>query len=187
MPSFNSLFDTPWTVGAELSYNFSDHAQLFLEFDWYHADGKHRHLDGGPYTFHQRFDDYKAWAGYLGARYFFCEWFCGLSPFIGFKAGFIDHHRVHARVTGPFGFEERFNYHRNQCGPSVGAQIGLNYKFCDNWNAVLTLEAVASHGFRGNDNNEINAPLVGGITNVSIGDTGYLVSFPITLGVRYDF
>jgi hypothetical protein len=190
VPKFSRLFDTPWSIGLELGYAVSDHAQVFLEGSWYHAEGKRLHSDTlfGNFDSRVKHKNYEAWGGYLGARYFFGNWFANLSPFVGFKAGFVRTRRVSSTFEFSETFLTRSRFFDGHTGPSVGAQVGLNYNFCSNWNAVLTLEAVATHAFRGNGNIDLpDVGLAGAPTNLSIGDVGYLISYPVTLGVRYDF
>lgn len=190
VPKFSRLFDTPWTVGLELGYAVSDHAQVFLEGNWQAASGKRFSSDTLLGNFETRFRhrDFETWGGYLGARYFFNNWFCNLSPFIGFKAGFVRTKKVDFSFDLDDTFVTRSSFFHGHTGPSVGAQVGLNYNFCCNWNAVLTFEVVATHAFRNNGNVALpDTGIVGAPTNISVGDIGYLVSYPITLGVRYDF
>lgn len=188
-PRFKDQFDTPYIVGGEIAYNFSCQAQLFFEANYIRADGKNHSTSGGQVPVSFGFGNYEAWNWYLGGRYYFDRsWLCDrVSPFLGLKAGFVNHREVRYDLTVNDVFIERDVYIHGKSGVSIGAQIGFDVQICDNISAVLNFEAVATAGPRTNRNNVVDPLLNGGVTNVNVGPVGTEVSFPITLGVRYTF
>lgn len=206
-PKFSDQFNTPREIGVELSYNFSHHGQLFLELDYQQASGKSRSFAFGRFgcfKISEKYGNYKSWSGYLGFRYFLSEWWCGLSPFIGVKGGFVKTHHVSHQISIGRRSLPGGSHYEGDVGPSVGAQIGFSYQLCRNWNAILTLEAVASSGMKYQQDISLHRPfrrgrlgegrrgrlgegLREGVTHSRSSHTDCLVSFPVTLGIRYDF
>ncbi|MFA6914945.1 MAG: hypothetical protein WC222_00985 [Parachlamydiales bacterium] len=187
-PKFKDQYKLPYIVGGEVAYNLSCQGQVFFEANYLHADGKNHGVVGRlPVGF--SFDDYQAWSWYLGGRYYFSRsWICDrVSPFVGLKAGFINHKKVRYDLTVDGVFVENDIYYHGKSGVSIGAQIGFDIQICDNISAIVSFEAVASGGPRANRNNELDPALTGGLTNVNLSEVGTEVSFPITLGLRYTF
>lgn len=190
-PKFDDIFDLPWTVGGELNYNLSCNSQLFIEFNYIQASGKRHSF---PYfndlSASARHRDYEAWNGYLGARYYFSRsWLCDrVAPFVGFKAGFVNHREVKRTLTVEDVVVDSGTFHHGRAGVSAGLQVGFDVRVWDCVFAVLNFEFVASEPHRANNAIAIDSPvLAGGITNVSVGPLGTEISFPITLGLRYEF
>jgi hypothetical protein len=194
-PKFNDVFDLPWTVGLELGYNTSDHTQVFLEANYLSAEGKrHSHfLDTLDLTFTHHHHNAQAWTGYIGARYYFDRcWLCDrVAPFLGFKAGFIHHKKAHSTVEINGVEVGSSSFFLGQTGVSAGAQLGFDIQVWDCLSAVLNFEVVFSQSRRTNNNIPLVFPVgaapIGGITNLNVGSLGREVSYPITLGLRYEF
>lgn len=194
-PKFDDVFDLPWTVGLELAYNTSDHTQVFLEADYISAEGKrHSHFeDTLGITFAHRHHNNQTWTGYIGARYYFDRcWLCDrVAPFLGFKAGFVHHKRTHNSLSINGVDVDSGSFFGGQTGVSAGAQLGFDVQIWDCVSAVLNFEVVFSQSRRTNNNIPIVFPVgaapIGGITNLSVGSLGREVSYPITLGLRYEF
>jgi hypothetical protein len=186
---FRNQFELPYIVGGEIAYNLSDNAQLFVEANYIHGKGKTFNFIAGTFVVSEVNDDYEAWSGYIGGRYYFSRsWICDrVSPFVGLKAGFVNHRQVKYGLSLFGTFIEKDPYYVGKSGVSAGVQLGFDILITDALSAVLNLEAVASQGPRANRNNEFDPVLTGGLTNVNIGQVGTEVSFPITLGLRYTF
>lgn len=186
---FDKQYDLPYIVGGEIAYNFSDSAQLFIEANYINGKGKTFNFVAGAFNVSEVNDDYEAWSGYIGGRYYFSRsWICDrVAPFVGLKAGFVNHRRSDYALSLGGVFIDKDPYYVGKTGVSAGVQLGFDVAICDNFSAVLNLEAVASQGPRANRNNELDPVLTGGLTNVNIGQVGTEVSFPITLGLRYTF
>lgn len=194
---FNNLFRTPWQIGAEIQWNPCCNVQFFGEYVYKQFDAKKRRFDNEVLFFRTKHDDIATNAFYLGARYYFTNLFggdcCGsslfssLSPFVGFKGGFVwqngSKYRLHINDV-ELG---KYHYYKKQHAVSAGLQLGVDYAVTCNLGVVFTAEAVATQGFRPRRNNTLNPLFTGGVSNIGIGETGQLVSFPLTLGVRYTF
>jgi len=198
---FSTHFDVPWNVGAELAWNASCRIQFFLEYAHTQATGKSSTRDfvipfDPPFTLslNQKFGDYKVNAGYLGARYYFegCCFPCigKISPFVGFKTGFATQARVLAHYTGSVngsGIDESFKNFLERTQVSGGLLVGLEWWFCNCWSLVLQGEFVGTCGLTPNRNVEVFPPSQITVTNLNVGSTGWILSWPITLGVRWTF
>lgn len=191
VPRFRDEFDTPWIVSGLLTYNACCNVQFFAEFNYRQADGKKRHHSDSDsdFIFRERHKEFQSWAWYLGSRYFFPRfiWCNQIAPFFGLKAGLVNFKRVKHRLEINEVFVDNSSFWHGNSAISAGLQFGLDYAFCDGWGAVLTFEAVGTGGFKGNRNHEVNPLLTGGITNISIGQQGIHISYPVTVGVRYQF
>lgn len=190
-PSFSRQFDCPWTVGAELAWNASTHIQFFTEYAYQQASGKHRSFTNRGLLFGHKYDDYSNNGLYLGARYYFstCWNTCygRLSPFAGFKGGVVWFDTINYGLEIGGVSLGKDQYFKRRTAVSAGLQIGIDWNICENWSAVLTSEFVATGGLHGNRNKVVNPALSNGVTNVSFGGTGTILTFPVTLGVRYTF
>lgn len=189
---FDKIFDTPWQVGAELAWNASSHVQFFTEYVYTEADGKKRHFFADTLPIELGRVKFKTNSWYLGARYFFdslweSECMGSISPFVGFKGGLVWHEGERNRIF--FNGVDLGNMRRFKRDPlmSAGLQLGVAWAFTCNLSAILTFEWVGTQGVRPIRNLPLDPTLTGGITNLSLGNTGKLVSFPITLGVAYTF
>jgi len=188
---FNDQFEVPWNVGAEIAWNASCNIQFFLEYAHTQAKGKVRNT-AAPTSqaspIRDEWSTYRVNSGYLGARYYFCK-ICCLNPYVGFKAGFAAQERVRDRffVDGVLvPLLSNGDYYRSFVATSGGLQLGLEWFFCRCLSFVVQGEFVGTCGLRPNRNIAFEQP-VDGITNVSIGRTGWVLSWPITIGLRYTF
>lgn len=191
-PSFGRLFSVPWNVGAEVAWNASCRIQYFLEYAYTRGDGSHRVFrttvgDSAPIvvSIAGGFSAYSVNAGYLGSRYFFegCCLPCigKIAPYVGFKAGFAVQKSVIYSVDG---LPVSVTFFKHQTSPSAGLQLGLEWWFYQCWSLVLQGEVIGTCGLRPNRNIETGTALV---TNVNVGETGWILSWPVTLGVRFAF
>lgn len=180
VPAYGDQFKFPWTVGAELGLNVSDRVQLFLQYAFTKAKGKRK--DHFLFRTFDKFNNYEGQAGYLGTRYYWCgRWYRCLgrvTPFVGFKAGLI--------YQKPIAFD-KMQFFKGRIGPSGGALAGLEWWWSRWLSVLLQGEFVASPGMLPNSNPVIDPVVSDGVSNLSIGPTGWIASFPITLGIRYTF
>lgn len=185
---FYNQFHTPWEVGGEIAWNPSENVQFFLEGLYQRGSGKTYDFTAGAFIVSEVTTPYETWGGYVGARYYFDRIFCRLSPFVGFKAGILHQSRVDYSLSLFGVFIQTSPYYKEQWVPSAGAQIGFDWLLTRCLSFVFTAEAVVTQGLKNNRNNVIEDPtLTGGLTNVNIGETGKIVSFPVTFGLRYNF
>lgn len=185
---FYNQYKTPWEVGGEIAWNASTTVQFFLEGLYQKASGKTFDFNAGAFVVSEVNSSFKVGGGYLGARYYPCLLCNTIAPFFGFKAGIL-HQSSSDYDLSLFGVEiQKAPYYFSQWVPSVGAQIGFDYLLTCNWSIVFTAEAVCTQGRKNNRNNVIiNPVLTGGLTNVNIGETGKIISFPLTGGIKYSF
>lgn len=183
LPSFHDQFNTPWVVGAEFAWNASRRLQFFLEYLFSQGNRRHKGHEIPILLLNDRNSNYRTQSGYLGWRFYFeaarcC--FSRISPYIGLKAGLLFQHRV---KESAFSSEP---YYLSQTAVSGGLQMGLEWWFCRNISALLQAEFVAAQGPRANPNIALNPP-IGGVTSIAIDRAGWIVSWPVTLGLRYAF
>lgn len=194
-PDFNKIFDLPWQVGAELQWNASSHVQFFAEYVFLNTKGKkHRFLFDENFFFRNHNRDFETNGVYLGARYYFGNVWCSecgtssIAPFVGFKGGVVWHEKTKCRSHLVFDNLDcdllSHDQFRQQTLISAGVQVGLDWSINCNWGVVFTVEAVGTQGLRNNRNVLTSLPF---LSNLSRGETGHILSVPVTLGVRYTF
>ena len=199
LPKFNKLFKMPFIVGTQLTYAWSDCSDLYFELNFIQASpkkGTFNTVTAINPALALRLGHYRAISGYVGAHYNFWQW-CDCSTFfVGAKIGAIYRSNIHAHeVTAPEAscicsepFKRVFFKHKVKI--SGGANIGVNYCWCDTWAIVLTGEVVVSGGPRGATcvpllHSEVIALAGGSALGVSKIKTE--ISFPVTLGLKYNF
>ncbi len=199
LPKFSSLFKTPWTVGGQVGYHWSDNTRAYLEFNYIQSNHKSDvaittlasgTLPALPLVLN--LSKYKLFDGYVGVRYYWDRWCDRVSFFLGGKVGFTHRKRVDtatlvatipnvgSRTLSDFATFNRRTY------VSGGADFGLDFCFCGNWSFVITGAVIASCGPSGAVYN-IPAPSLSGITNIIVGGVATELRFPVTAGVRYSF
>jgi len=189
---FRDQFEMPWEVAGELEWNASKNVQFFLEGVYNRAKGKQENFLAGNFVVQEINSDYKTWGGYIGARYFFDRVFGDISPFLGFKAGLVhqDEMLYQLFLSEAVTFVQTSPYYLEQkTAVSGGLQGGLDWKLTCHLSLVLTAEVVYTQGLKNNRHNVITNPIppTQGLTNVSIGETSKVVTYPVTLGLRYEF
>jgi hypothetical protein len=200
-PEFSKLFNVPWTVGAEFAWNASKRVQFFLEYAFTQASGKHNRtfsIAAPAVTFSGSFGDYRTHAGYLGARYYFeslcCFSCCGkITPYVGFKAGVAWQQRIQRSLDATLGgiattIIPNSTYFISQAAVSGGLLVGLEWWFCRCWSIALQADFIATQGPRGRTNIPLGQT-IGTTTfdNLFTGHSGWVVTFPVTLGLRWTF
>lgn len=190
LPKFSKFFGTPWIIGGQLHYAWSDHWDIYGELNYIQAGKKSTAvttvLDPNIAIL---LGKYKAVSGYVGLRYYSCRWCDTTSLFVGAKIGFLHHRSINAhQLVGGVPSSDDRDFFRSNTSISGGANIGIDYLWCDCWSLVLTAEVVASKGPRGNACVQLTqAEDIQVGTALLISNVKTEVSFPITLGVRYNF
>ena len=193
LPKFNKFFKTPWIVGGQVGFHWSDNTRVYVEFNYSQAKGKSDVTvasAGATAALVSVFNPtkYKVFDAYVGARYYWDRWCDRLSFFLGGKVGITHHKRIETDLSATLGSVnsaftfEAFNSNTVVAG---GGNIGLDYCICGNWSLVLTGEVVASCGPRAAVFNVVTPTI--GVTNLIIGGIGTELRFPVTLAVRYSF
>jgi hypothetical protein len=200
---FSRGWDLPWTVGVSAGYMVCDNVELFLEGDYVSAEGRRHHRSGlltvGSSTSSggfglERFSRYEDWEFYVGSRYYFCPFWDCFTPFLGAKLGGQYHHRIHVRsefdLVGISSSSSSFSSsaataYRGNTTVAAGFQGGINYDINCNLAIVLKGEVVVSGCWDNDTRLGATTPgLIGGTTTL-FGNTGPVVSYPVTLGLRY--
>ena len=194
-PKFNKLFKTPWIVGGQVGYAWSDNTRLYVEFNYSQTKGKNSVLlasdfnsaVSSTYSFHK----YKIFDAYAGVRYYWDRWCDRVAFFLGGKVG-LTHHKgassdlvfaAPAVTNLSLSDVPLFKSHTVVSG---GANVGFDVCFCGNWSFVVTGEVVASCGPR-NVNNLALTTAFFGFTNILPGSIGTELRFPVTAAIRYSF
>lgn len=217
LPRFSKLFRVPWDVGGKVSYAMSDNTDIFVEFNYVQARSKDCAslsncgsnscgdvVVAPAIPLLLSLNKYKLFNAYFGARYYFDRWCDRVSLFVGEKVGLVHRKRSgFSSLTGNCNVDCNTDCvtscnTSNNCGNdffgnttvvSGGVHAGLDVCFCGNWAFVVTAEVVASCGPRSNGNLVLSADdalLLGG-SNLLVGSVGTELSFPVTVGIKYNF
>ena len=91
---WNDAYDDAWRIQGELGYALTQHVEVFGLFKYAHADANGRttgsrvFVDGsGPLPLTSRFDDYNAWGGELGFRFYFTPRASHIRPYVSLSGG----------------------------------------------------------------------------------------------------
>lgn len=170
----------------------------------------------GTWSRTTQYDDYSAYGGYIGSRHYWNNsFFCDRAYFWGgFKFGILHRKQVCACVTLPETTETvesqgDYTLAARTITPAIfcksnavsgGLSLGLDYCINDCLTALIGFEVVASCAFKSNQNYrlplaEVTVPdggtFVSGnfsqATNITFGNTGTFVQFPIWAGLRWEF
>lgn len=195
-PKFSTLFKTPWIVGGQVGYHWSDNARVYVEFNYSQAKAKSdvELLTAAiALTSTLNFQSkYKVFDAYVGARYYWDRWCDRVAFFLGAKVG-LTHHKSNdvalnavagSTVIPAFTFANAFQSNNVVSG---GADFGLDICFCGNWSFVITGAVLASCGPRAGRLHvaDVATPVI--LTDLIVGGIGSELRFPVTAGIRYSF
>ncbi len=193
MPKFNQLFKTPWTVGGQIGYHWSDNARVYVEFDYAQANGKSNVLTpAGTFTSINFYPNkYKLFEAYAGARYYWDRWCDRVSFFLGGKIGLTHHQKITTGtnfVSDPaIAFPDGYLLYRSNTLVSGGADFGFDICFCGNWSFVIAGAVIVSAGPSVSNPLILLTPEVAGLNLLALGGIGNELRFPVTAGIRYSF
>ena len=196
LDTFNRQYELPWIAGGEISMILCPRLEIFAEGDYTAAFSKkiERSLnssnneseDDDYNTYEVKFSNYRATGGYLGVRaYSPSFWCCQFAAFIGAKMGLL--YRQHASGFWEFELDNEYTSLGAQSFkkgwvPSGGIQVGVNYDPVCCYSLFLKVEILLS-GCWGTGH--FNAGDPG--PYVVLGQTGPVMSLPVTMGVRMNF
>lgn len=197
VPKFKTLFKTPWIVGGQIGYHWSDNARVYLEFNYSQAKAKSdvvfsTVLVPGTLASTLNFTKYKVFDAYVGARYYWDRWCDRVAFFLGAKVGLTHHKSADVNVAAVLGeLSNTFlfaNAFRSNNVVSGGADFGFDICFCGNWSFVIQGAVLASCGPRSGILHvaDVVTPTLG-VTDLIIGGIGSELRFPVTAGIRYSF
>ncbi len=191
---FKDGFKTPWIVGGQVGYHWSDNVRGYLEFNYSQAKAKAVVVPNTLFVIARTEDaKYKIFDAYFGLRYYWDRWCDRVAFFLGAKVG-LTHHKG---ITGDLiaGDESgtitvlnpNLQVFRSNNVVSGGADFGFDVCFCGNWSFVVTGAVLASCGPRFVQNIIIPANQIVAATNILTSGVGTELRFPVTAGIRYSF
>lgn len=190
-PKFKDVYKTPWIVGGQVGYHWSDNARVYLEFNYSQAKGKQAAEFATSIAGLNAFltlDKYKIFDAYVGARYYWDRWCDRVAFFLGAKVG-LTHHKsndvVLRAATSQAETTLNFRAFDSNNVVSGGADFGLDICFCGNWSFVIQGAVLASCGPRAARYRVPNP--VFNIQDIIVGGIGTELRFPVTAGIRYSF
>lgn len=197
IPKFNHVYKTPWIVGGQVGYHWSDNVRVYVEFNYSQARAKRLEIPtlvaGAVFTGIVDQGKYKIFDAYVGARYYWDRWCDRVAFFLGAKVGLTHHKGIHGDLSAEaFGgvlttlLADQSLAHSNNV-VSGGADFGFDVCFCGNWSFVVTGTVIASCGPRFNSDIVIPTNIITPVTNLLYGGIGTELRFPVTAGIRYSF
>lgn len=190
-PKFNDVYKTPWVVGGQIGYHWSDNARVYLEFNYSQAKAKTAAQFATSIVGLNAFltlDKYKVFDAHVGARYYWDRWCDRVAFFLGGKVGLTHHKSNDVALRAASGeLETTLNFRAFDSNTVVsgGANFGFDICFCGNWSFVVTGEVVASCGPRAARFHVVEP--VFNIQDIIVGGIGTELRFPVTAAVRYSF
>lgn len=207
-PEFKQLFDTPWTVGGQLGYAYTENTRLYLEGNYFRAAAKspaHTQFcvlpeTGAPEgtTLNLFMHTYIFFDAHIGARYYSDRFLCNLfSLFVGAKVG-LTHYQQSCFAVQETIADLFFNLNiispkspvplfKSTTTVSGGINGGVDIAITNCWNLVLTAEVVASAGPRLNAIIPVTPDFPINIGNVIITPLHTELRFPVTVAIRYSY
>ncbi len=183
LPPFHNLFSLPWMLGVEFGFALTNHIEIYSDFHYIQASGKHfsLHLPNHPVTLHNKFSDYKSLSLYLGTDYHL-EIAKTLSFLYGIKIGFTHHVPLKVRTRRAH-HPHVTTYIPGNNVFSGGGRIGLKYRVWKGLSLFFLTECLANSGPR-LEKGTIESHHLPPIQFPSISTE---IVFPITLGLHYVF
>lgn len=204
LPGFECVFETPWTVGGQLGYSYSDHVRFFFEGNYTQTHQKTNlrlpveASAGVPAgttitvkTNHYRLSDF-----YLGTHYSFPCLHDYIAPFFGAKIGIL-----HRQATC-FSLKEDTpgsptitlipesapeTLIKDENSVSGGIQAGIAFNLTKHFTILFTAEAIANPGPQLNTIVTLAPDVPLTTTNLVITPLNAELRFPLTAGIRYYF
>lgn len=193
--NFKHYYKTPWIVGGQVGYHWSDNARVYLEFNYSQAKAKSdpvsflvNPINPAALTlFVTSFSKYKVFDAYVGTRYYWDRWCDRVAFFLGAKVG-LTHHKS---IDASFFFSDIdtviVQAFRSNTVVSGGADFGFDVCFCGNWSFVVTGAVIASCGPSGANVPLLVIPNSNENSQLVVTGAGTELRFPVTAGIRYSF
>lgn len=185
LEEFDDMFDLPLMYGGHVGYMFRKQIEFFLDFDYTHAEGDTVHHHFKSTRIKQKFNDYKAFGAYIGTRLYLSFFKERFTPFLGVKVGYMHRWKVktHDEIftsSGKFEHSRTFFPSDNTIAGSAG--IGFDIYF-NRWVAFSFETECLIAGQRRSAT--IFTPTPGPV--VRVGDTGPMISVPISFALKFKF
>lgn len=187
---FSHYFKTPWIVGGQVGYHWSDNARVYFEFNYSQAKSKSE-VDlfdpGAAAVTANFFSKYKLFDAYVGARHYWDRWCDRVAFFLGAKVGLTHHKSVDANLTIGVTTTDQSDFFDRNTVVSGGADFGFDVCFCGNWSFVVTGAVIASCGPDGSGLGLTLAPTLPENVTLLVTNVRTELRFPVTAGIRYSF
>lgn len=184
-PSYKEMSSTPWLIGVEANYNLTEYIQTFVEFVYSSASARNYYISKHGITLHYKFDHMRSLGWFCGARYYFDRLCDRISPFFGLKVGFANQQQVDFTLKI---LDEKVKsmYFLGRNAVTAGIQLGFDIAIWDSFYGQVLCEFVGEQGLKGVHRIHIpKAPA--GVADFSVGSAQTALSFPITIGLRYEY
>lgn len=185
IPKFSEQFDTPFYVGGEVGYMLNDTAlEIFTDMNFTKASGKNIAFIEQAKTVEQEFSPFKAWGLYVGMRYHAdCNrrWFV---PFGGAKLGLQYRSKVTANQISNSDPASLiiFDFFKTHSAVAASLQGGFDLVTCRYFAFTLQAELLFSGPMKSNTVITVPPQPI-----VAVGNTGTIISIPISLGFKFMF
>lgn len=208
IPKFNTIFATPWMIGAQIGYTWNDCLRLFIEGNYVQARTKSPEVKrlpvlastGAPAgtTLNFIFDNMRLFDGYFGVYYYWSRWCNRASLFVGAKIGFVHHGVSYFSLTETIPIDNAIltldlvpvcpkrEFLIGDTSVAGGIALGVDICICSCWNFILSGEIVANRGPKTNCNIPVS---IEGIPTKRLffGPIKRELRFPFVIGIRYTF
>jgi hypothetical protein len=187
--SYDDIYGSATSFGAEFTYGLSGNSEIFGQLRYTEADEGSVQVGGAfvpalatTLPVNGTFSDYKALTIEGGYRYYFSD----LGPTRPFVAGRIGATRtddIRATFTIPAANINIVNvpFTEKKWVASAGIDVGLLIPVGESFSITAQTGVRYSGDLEGDDS------AIGGLGLGSINDTGKRVSYPVSVGLRYDF
>ncbi|CAN5200599.1 hypothetical protein BH09DEP1_BH09DEP1_2780 [soil metagenome] len=191
---FKHFYKTPWIVGGQIGYHWSDNVRAYVEFNYSQAKARTVDVAATVPDIVLEFTTlgkYKVFDAYVGTRYYCDRWCDRVAFFLGAKVG-LTHHKSDSsnltiqtpNVNPPVIIATDAVVFASNTVVSGGADFGFDVCFCGNWSLVITGSVLASCGPR---NTQVLTTVNTPVSNLFLAGIGSELRFPVTAGVRYSF
>jgi hypothetical protein len=145
---WDDVYDNAWRIQGEVGYALTQHLEIFGLFKYAHADatnpalGSRVFIDGsGPLPLTRFFDDYDAWGGELGFRFYFTNRASHIRPYFSVSGGAthvdsinLETHVDLSTVGGPADFlAYRGGFYNDSWVGAGTALLGLEFIVACHW------------------------------------------------------
>lgn len=195
---FSDIFKTPWIIAGQLNWDINNCHSAFLECNYAHASGENitrdvmlRNADGEvDFKDSLAFGNFGMFGAYIGYRNYIDIFDCA-ALYLGSKVGLGHYKEICTTIQNPENpslFSVSGVAYEKQTVVSGGLQIGLDCSFFDCASFMVQVEVIGSGSLSNSIDRLVLTPddTVGG-SNIIMGKTGTLVSFPITFGFNYSW
>lgn len=186
--SFDEIYGTTYSIGAELAYGLTENDELFGQFRYQHGD-KGRVQVGGAFVpalstelpVLGTFSDLNVYALEIGYRRYFGSG--TLKPYIAGRAGaaFTDSIKATFEIPAAAITINNAPFYKSSTSYSVGGDLGVSYKLGTSVSLIAEAGLRYTSGLRGDDS------AIGGLGLSSINEAGGRLDVPVRAGLKVQF